>query len=222
MGERQTTFEETVHPERLEKWRAALLEVDGLRDGLRKPVDSGIKEAVTAFRVNGFLTTGSCEGHLGWAYPHPYIQVEHTLDTPEFKKKIELLIKLVREKKYESINHIPESDTELHLKFLELKRVYEEHSKNIEQKLLSLFDEFYSHHAASSSDFVLKAFRGGSFFVIEPASGAGTGKKNKDEFKAKVERMSLLEKEEYLRLSQNEMQAFAEFLKDKFLTGDEV
>ncbi|MEU3251083.1 hypothetical protein [Streptomyces sp. NPDC006997] len=44
-------------------WERERRQVRQLRDGLGKPVDRQIVEAVTILRVLGFTTTGSCGGH---------------------------------------------------------------------------------------------------------------------------------------------------------------
>ena len=54
---------------------AAARQVDSMRDALGKPVDAGIKSLVTALNVSGFPTTASCEGHLDWGVPAPWVDV---------------------------------------------------------------------------------------------------------------------------------------------------
>ncbi len=56
-------------------WIETRQEVSQLTDALGKGVDEGIKEAVVALRVYGFPTTGSCEGHLDWGLPYPWIDI---------------------------------------------------------------------------------------------------------------------------------------------------
>lgn len=55
-------------------WEQKRREIDEIKDKLGKGVDENIKEAVTAFRVFEFTTSGSCGGHLqkekhGLLYP---------------------------------------------------------------------------------------------------------------------------------------------------------
>lgn len=51
--------------------------VSSLTDGLGRPVDSGIAEALTHFvrfvQALGFETVQSCEGHIDWGHPFPWI-----------------------------------------------------------------------------------------------------------------------------------------------------
>ena len=61
-------------------WNETMQNLDGTSDGLGLPVDEGIKETVTAFRVNQFPTDGSCEGHVEERFGkriklHPYVAV---------------------------------------------------------------------------------------------------------------------------------------------------
>jgi hypothetical protein len=57
------------------RWASGRREVDWLTDHLGRPVDPGIKLAVTGLRANGFPTSGSCEGHLKRALPYPWIHL---------------------------------------------------------------------------------------------------------------------------------------------------
>jgi hypothetical protein len=50
--------------EKQAKWNEAISRVEKIADKTGRPVDAGIKETVAAFSVNGFETSGSCEGHL--------------------------------------------------------------------------------------------------------------------------------------------------------------
>jgi len=44
-------------------WENERTKTDGIKDRLDLGVDEAIKEAVTAFRIHGFTTSQSCEGH---------------------------------------------------------------------------------------------------------------------------------------------------------------
>lgn len=79
-------FNKTFKPEKEEteaqrEWKAIRKEVDRLVDKLNKPVDEGIKEAVTGFRFIGLRTTMSCEGHPGEHIRAPYIDFETSIST---------------------------------------------------------------------------------------------------------------------------------------------
>lgn len=57
-----------------------LLELEGcfdnIVDNLGKKIDDGIKEAVVILTKIGFKTSASCEGHLNWGFPFPWIDIE--------------------------------------------------------------------------------------------------------------------------------------------------
>lgn len=57
--------------------RQTIDEVDQLTDGLGLGIDPGIKKAVVALRVWEFPTTGSCQGHLDWGLPFPWIDIDN-------------------------------------------------------------------------------------------------------------------------------------------------
>ncbi|MGH9460193.1 MAG: hypothetical protein ACRD1X_03185, partial [Vicinamibacteria bacterium] len=61
------------------RWREIEQEVDQIEDRLGRPVDEGIKETIVALKVNGFGTTASCEGHLEWGRPYPWVRVESSV-----------------------------------------------------------------------------------------------------------------------------------------------
>jgi hypothetical protein len=45
-------------------------------DKLGKKIDPGILETVVAFNMLGITTLQSCEGHIGWGSPYPWICIE--------------------------------------------------------------------------------------------------------------------------------------------------
>jgi hypothetical protein len=51
-------------------------EVDLIVDGLGRPVDGGIRDAVVALRLLGLDTSGSCEGHLDHGMRAPWVDFE--------------------------------------------------------------------------------------------------------------------------------------------------
>lgn len=49
-------------------------------DKLGKKIDTGIFETVVALNVLGVPTLQSCEGHMGWGVPYPWIALEAVLE----------------------------------------------------------------------------------------------------------------------------------------------
>jgi hypothetical protein len=60
--------------EKQKRWEHKLDEVRHITDGLGKPIDSGIRETVAILQLIGLHTTASCEGHLDWGLPVPWIR----------------------------------------------------------------------------------------------------------------------------------------------------
>lgn len=200
--------------EKQTKWNEALSSVEKITDKLGKKIDSGIKETVTAFLINGFNTDGSCEGHLDHGRPYPWIDISQNPQYLEFKEKENILISQMKEKGYKTFFDIPKTDEELYSKFIELRNDVGIHRKETLDKVKLLFNSFYSSHKPISEDCVLTFLESGR---IELISGAGLGKDNWGKFELKIKSMTLEEKKNYLKNSQDEMEAFTEFLKDKFM-----
>lgn len=59
-----------------EKIREIQQKVDLMRDKLDYPIDDLIKLAVVALRLLEFPTCGSCQGHINWGLPYPWIDVD--------------------------------------------------------------------------------------------------------------------------------------------------
>lgn len=59
----------------LQPWSHFVAQADHLADYLGKGLDAGIKPVVIALRASGFSTNASCEGHLKWGEPAPWIDI---------------------------------------------------------------------------------------------------------------------------------------------------
>ncbi len=65
-----------VSKEKKRRWEETMEEANKITDTLGMPIDPGIKETVCALLVNGFSTSGSCEGHLdGRRAPYPWVEI---------------------------------------------------------------------------------------------------------------------------------------------------
>ena len=69
-------------------WKDIRTEVERLTDGLGKPVDEGIIEAVTGLRALSFPTSASVQGHFEHGCHYPWIDIEIP-DSKERPKTIE-------------------------------------------------------------------------------------------------------------------------------------
>lgn len=76
-------------------YQDALKKLDSTVDGLGLGIDPGIKHAVAAFNARGFITTGSCEGHLDRGFPYPWIDFGESHIQPDLEKPPKFLVKFV-------------------------------------------------------------------------------------------------------------------------------
>lgn len=59
-----------------EHWDATMAKVMTWTDTLGKGIESGILEMVVACNVLGFHTAMSCEGHVNWGMPAPWVRID--------------------------------------------------------------------------------------------------------------------------------------------------
>ena len=71
--------------------------VDLITDKLGEPVDDGIRHAVISFIMLGLSTSGSCEGHLDWGLPYPWVDVDalNSVDSKKENKRCQLIMNSV-------------------------------------------------------------------------------------------------------------------------------
>jgi hypothetical protein len=58
------------------KWNEVATRFERVTDKLGKRIDTGIFETVVAFNMAGIPTRASCEGHLDWGLPYPWVDIE--------------------------------------------------------------------------------------------------------------------------------------------------
>lgn len=68
-------MESLTSEQKEQEWEEMAARVDKVTDGLGKPVDAGIKEAVIVLNLSGFGTSASCEGHLAWGVGGPWVDI---------------------------------------------------------------------------------------------------------------------------------------------------
>ncbi|GHO50876.1 hypothetical protein [Ktedonospora formicarum] len=81
----------------MSKWSEMITRFEHVTDKLGKGIDDGILTTVVALNVLGIHTTGSCEGHIEWGLPYPWIDIQ-----PELEGKHQL---------YEYLKHFYQSNT---------------------------------------------------------------------------------------------------------------
>lgn len=162
-------------------------------DKLGKRIDAGIMDCVAALNVNDIRTSASCEGHLDWGCPYPWIDVES--DDPriaEIEQKIAILL-----------SEGKRGSDELEQLHLELKQIHYQE----ELKLISGLEAFYQTHPLVYDRHLMLIHikRGGCRMRSQGADIQEI--RSLDECTAKLK--------EY----QQEMNAFAAFLKERFFDG---
>jgi hypothetical protein len=80
-------------------WNETVEKFTRVVDGLGKEIDAGILETVVALNMHGIATRASCEGHLNWGVPHPWIEIE-----AELAQKYQLHLYLVQFYEKRAIN----------------------------------------------------------------------------------------------------------------------
>lgn len=173
---------------KLETWQSLEQQFKRTVDRLGKRIDSGILETVVALNAHRINTTASCEGHLDWGAPYPWIDVDSA--NPRIADLDQQIALLLSEEK--------KSETEqLYLEIAQLN--YQE-----ELKIASILEAFYQHHPIVYDRHIIfiHDIRGGCRIQ---SLGADT-----QEFRTPDEQAQKLI--EY----QAEMQAFTDFLKRRF------
>lgn len=180
---------ERIHQEKEQGWQERLKDVDQLADKLGLGVDEGIKETVAAFHVFEINTIASHEGKID-RYPVPYIDVE-SADIAELDRRLEGL----EDKEGEESEREAESIREEILRRNLAER----------KKIIPLLEEFYSERK------VPYEVRLG---IDSKARGWSRIQSQGAEFQ-EIESDDAARKQR-LRLFQEEMRAFTDFLKGKY------
>lgn len=204
-------------------WEQKLKELDEVTDGVVLGLDKHIKEVVADFNVNGFNTGQSCEGHTEQGFGAPWIRTEAP-DQPEERSVNERKIYEKVARKYA----VPYEDVKRdinHKAWLEAVKLCDKQDetpeymawkgqgRRLREKIKKFADEFYKDRDV---DFKTK---------IRIPKISATGKifiHNGGRDYNPVENMKEKQKnglEERLVKYREEMQAFGDFLKDKFFNS---
>ena len=214
--------EESKKSEKERVWENKLKELGEAGDALGLGIDERIKEVVGAFNVHDFNTNQSCEGHVDRGFGAPWISIEAPSEPEE---------RFVNEKKvFEEVAHqynisyedVKRSNNhEAWIEALKLSSQNEEtpefkawhkEGEKLRERLEALIKEFYKDRQVETAvglevegvgaQGAFRVYNGGKDYSL-------------------VENMSQEQKnglEERLPEYRKEMQAFGNFLKDKFLS----
>ena len=204
-------------------WDKTMEQLDRVADRLGKPIDAGIKETVVAFIVSEFPTYGSCEGHVEERFDksiklRPYIEVG--LDEPrqrfigesEIKEHIAAEYGITAEELEDNDaaeraywDYIHEQDVPETLEFLEIRAKNEELERLIQQ----ILETFYQNRQVSEDiKLTIKRIGPAGHFRVT------TAKENPKE----VPESELENCQKQLLAEQEEVKAFTQFLKGRFLS----
>ncbi|HWS83276.1 MAG TPA: helix-turn-helix domain-containing protein [Ktedonobacteraceae bacterium] len=159
-------------------------------DGLGKRIDAGIMDAVVALNANDIYTVASCEGHLDWGAPYPWIDVESS------DPRVDALEQQIAELLYEG----KKGSEEVKQLYLEVKHMHYQE----ELKIVAALDAFYQHHPLDYDRHLV--------FLHETRGGCRVQSQGADTQEVRT----LDERAAKLKEYQAEMQAFADFLKRQF------
>jgi hypothetical protein len=187
-----------------EYWNAVDQGMDDVGDALGKKIDPGIRKTVVALNVIGLPPQMSCEGHLDRGCPHPWIDIGEP-DEPE---------------RYKSGT---KQETDEYKKW----RATNKELRGMAEKLL---EEFYSGRKVAEEKKIDIEDAAGGRFRLQNGANLFLGEK---EYGIKKKKISKLAKDltdaererlktEYLPALQTEMDAFAEFMKNKFLEDENI
>ncbi len=193
-----------------EKWNSITQQVDRIVDGLKEPIDAGIKEVIVGLKAHDFGTMGSCEGHLDHGLPYPWVAVgsliaeEHDRLRSRFS---ELWKRHLREIRKEEVMNEEEKQ--------ELRGMLEEEiAANGETlaRFSELLDQYNELQSSQDAGLVLKkTFNNRA--RLQP-SNIPDGRLK--EIKEELGKLPPEELQNNLRAYQDEMKKFAIFLKDHF------
>jgi excisionase family DNA binding protein len=174
--------------DKMQEWQKVEQCMSKTVDALGKRIDKGIMPVVIAINVLGISTIASCEGHLNWGASYPWIDIA-SREVEPIAQRISALIRDGK-REDEETQHLMQKVKMLHLQE--------------EMKLLPLLDAFYQYHSFSY-DRHLSIWH----FARGEARLQSCGAEYQT-FRTSDERAEKLT--EY----QQEMQAFANFLKSRF------
>jgi len=201
--------------------------MEALGDALGKQIDKGIFEVVVFAEANGLPTSGSCEGHIGWGLPTPWLDIkadgqpeERFIGQEEIEKNIarkygltidELKASKIDDAFWESVVESSKNEE------TDEYKKWKEKNDRVIQKTKVLLDEFYKNRETDVDVKLIISKFGDDGFRIKSGCFEYDPPSN-DKSKMSEEEKNKLAP--YLARRQNEMRAFSDFLRDKFFTSE--
>ncbi|WP_420421497.1 hypothetical protein [Simkania sp.] len=204
---KETSFFNTAQ---LAQWREMEECVTEVRDGRGMPIDDQIKDLVIVLNLLGIKTSQSCEGHLNWGLPFPWVEFCPWEDITKLDAQKEKVLEKIAEIESEIArleNEQPGSDLEELFNKWEIQcqensmifqQIHELQCKS-EKKMWDLLDEFYgSRDNYNIHSLVVRDWR------VFPLGGEWKGRYTGKDI------------EKNLSSYRKEMDAFKEFLIKKY------
>ena len=196
--------------EKQKAWNMMTERVERIVDGLEYGIDENIKETIIALNMLDIATSGSCEGHLDRGIASPWIDIEHE-ETQEIKSIREEFIVLnkqiiQREEKEKEKKERESPSEELEALWNKSHMLAEKlEGYNLEEmkKIMALLSEFYKERKTGYDQMLILQFKGS--WVRLQSQGTEL------QYLAHPE-----EKEKTLIRYREEIQAFTDFLKNKY------
>lgn len=119
------------------RWEKMEKEVETWTDALGLGIDPGIKKTVIILNLLGFKTQQSCEGHIDWGRPYPWVSI-----TTEDKQ-----IETLRNEGMKIWNDIKEKEQDIQKKYPHLssrEAPFEEKAQKLEEELKKMYEKYHA------------------------------------------------------------------------------
>lgn len=196
-------------------WQEAEALLSRVTDQMGQRIDAGILALVVGLNLLGFRTSASCEGHLSWGCPYPWIEFYQDVAAPDYEQAVEIAARpdMTPQDQLTARNQI-----EAHLtRFVQHDPLY--------QALGALLADYMVTKPARGSEdnqtaILLAPFAPGWYRLLaaEPSWWQRWDESERAEQTDWWEQIPLHERQSKLRCAQVEMMAFAAFLKARILS----
>jgi hypothetical protein len=210
-------YSEQINPTKQELWDAKSAEVNQWTDRRGTPIDEEIKDTIIALNLMGITTRSSCGGHLEHGYSYPFVDIQiatsklYKMNLKYFDIQEQMKNELLSLKtkfpnlSYNDIFDLPEGENLRNL--TDKRKVLEMSIRQIEIKnlepLTKLINQFYKNHKISYENMLIVT--NDSRFSLR-SIGA-----DRQVIRSQKRRLR------YLNDYREEMKAFTNFLKQKFM-----
>lgn len=184
-----------------QQWQETVKQFSRTIDKLGRPVDVGILEAVAALNLLGIRTTASCEGHLDHGTYAPWVDIGAEEEPNERDKERAAFEEARRQSERNTL-----SEEDIRRLFTEARELQHQNARKhieLQRKAVAYLTAFYEErHVPYDQQLIIQ----GSYFRARIESQGATIQQI----------LSPEERAERLSIYQQEMQAFTQFLKERW------